>query len=177
MYICVSCMCVSMCVCMSMCWNLSVANNKSLGVCFVCFPEHARAFGVRLISTPRALRSQEAAAPLGSQWSILQGMLGEKQNKKLYSVQKLTSTLPNQTQEFTTYFSGFRFLMGMGDFLFARNFFCSYWKCRPDFAWLPLVTKHGDHYYFKQRSTLLLVKGRKEVSIFLVATECSVELL
>ena len=102
MYICVSCMCVSMRVCISMCWNLSVANNKSLGVCFVCFPEHARAFGVWLISTPRALRSQEAAAPLGRQWSTLQGMLSEKQNKKLYSVQKLTSTLPNQTQEFTT---------------------------------------------------------------------------
>ena len=56
-----SCMCMSMCICMSMCWNLSVANNKSLGVCFICFPEHARACGVWLIFTPRALRSQEAA--------------------------------------------------------------------------------------------------------------------
>lgn len=170
-------MCVSMCVCMSMCWNLSVANNKSLGVCFVCFPEHARACGVWLIFTSRALRSQEAAAPLGSQWSTLQGMLGEKQNKKLCSVQKLTSTLPNHTQEFTTYFLGLRFLMGKGDFLFARYFFCNYWKCRPDFAWLPLVSKHGDCYYFKQRSTLLLVRGKKEASIFLVATECSVQFL
>ena len=117
-----SCMCMSMCICMSMCWNLSVANNKSLGVCFICFPEHARACGVWLIFTPRALRSQEAAAPLGSQWSTLQGMFGEKQNKKLYSVQKLTSTLPNHTQEFTTYFLGLRFLMGKGDCLPAISF-------------------------------------------------------
>ena len=62
------------------------------------------------------------SSPLGSQWSTLQGMFGEKQNKKLYSVQKLTSTLPNHTQEFTTYFLGLRFLMDKGDCLPAISF-------------------------------------------------------
>ena len=33
--------CVHEHVCMHECvWNLSVAHNKSLRVCFVCFPEH-----------------------------------------------------------------------------------------------------------------------------------------
>ena len=63
---------------------------------FCLFSRALRAFGVWLISMPRALRSQEAAPPLGSQWSSLQGC-SVKNKIKNYTVHR-NSPAPCQTR-------------------------------------------------------------------------------
>lgn len=160
--------------------NLSVAHNKSLRVWFflLLFFRALRAFGVWFIYTPRAPRSQEAAPPLDSQGSPLQGPSVQDATLKTCGAQKLTPALPSWTRKSATcsWNSG---CAGLVDFLLLRlDFLWQLLKIRSDFAWLPLVFKQSHCYYFKQRSTLPLVREKKEAtSIFLVAVWCSVQFL
>lgn len=109
-------MCVSMCVCMSVFWNLSVANNKSLRVCFVF--QSTKGFWSLVNFHAKSSVESRGCTSSGKPVKFSPEMLSEKQNKKLYSAQKLTSTLPNQTQESATYFLEFRLCWALGVFCF-----------------------------------------------------------
>lgn len=117
------------CVCAWVCFGIWVLQIISPSECVLFVFQSTKGFWSLVYFHAKSSAESRGCTSSGKPVEFSPGMLSEKQNKKLYSAQKLTSTLPNQTQEFATYFLEFRLCWALGVFcFFAYSLFCNYWK-------------------------------------------------
>lgn len=164
-------------VCMHECVrNLSAANNKPLSMCLVCFSGHSGLL-------------EFGSFPHQERWGVKrQHLLWEASGVLSRDSQHKTECKSAQRTE--THQHPANPDLGVCHLLlelwlcWTLRTFCFFVYLslelqiiRSGFAWLPLVFKHSHCHYFKQRSTLPLVREKTATTVSLVATWCLIQFL
>lgn len=168
--------CVSMCACMSVfrIWVLQIISPLAC-VWFVF--QGTRGFWSIVNFHTKSAEESRGSTSSGKPVEFSPGTLNARQNVKVHSAQKLTNILPNQTWGSATCSWNFDCAGLCGLSVSLSRLSLELLEIRSGFAWLPLVFKHSHCHYFKQRSTLPLVREKTATTISLVATWCLVQFL
>lgn len=154
-----------MCACMSVfgIWVLQIISPLEC-VWFVF--QGTRGFWSSVHFHTKSAEESRGSTSSGKPVEFAPGTVNARQNLKVHSAQQLTSTLPHQTRGLPLAL-GTWMVLGFAGFLFlCLDFLWQLLEIRSGFAWLPLVFKHSHCYYFKQRSTLPLVREKTERHLF-----------